>query len=126
MRSDLISHLARARPALWSRDVDRDGFAWLVNEPDTNLSAFTRRGTGEEELVCIANLSPTVHHDHRIGMPSVGRWREVLNTDANAYGGSGVGNLGAVVADGPPLHGQPTSALVTLPPLAVVWFEPEA
>jgi 1,4-alpha-glucan branching enzyme len=49
----------------------------------------------------------------------------VLNTDATSYGGSGVGNLGAVVADGPPAHGQPTSARLTLPPLAVVWLEPE-
>jgi 1,4-alpha-glucan branching enzyme len=119
-----------ARPALWSRDVDPDGFAWLNNDAEINVSAFVRRGRpdGDEpgaQLVCVANLSPTVHYDHLVGMPSAGRWREVLNTDASTYDGSGVGNLGAVVAQGPPAHGQPTSARLTLPPLAVVWFEPE-
>ena len=119
-----------ARPALWSRDVDPDGFTWLANDADLNVSAFARRGTrvGEgpgPQLVCVANLSPTVHYEHLVGMPLPGRWREVLNTDASHYDGSGVGNLGAVVADGPPADGQPTSARLTLPPLAVVWFEPE-
>ncbi|WP_421121943.1 1,4-alpha-glucan branching protein GlgB [Aquihabitans daechungensis] len=119
-----------ARPALWSRDVDPDGFAWLNNDADINVSAFVRRGIPDgrapgDQLVCVANLSPTVHYDHLVGMPLAGRWREVLNTDASVYDGSGVGNLGAVVAQGPPAHGQPTSARLTLPPLAVVWFEPE-
>jgi 1,4-alpha-glucan branching enzyme len=132
-----VQHLVRdlnrtytARPALWSRDVDPDGFTWLNNDAATNVSAFVRRGpVGDdgrgEQLVCVANLSPTVHYDHLVGMPAPGRWREVLNTDATVYDGSGVGNLGAVVADGPAAHGQPTSARLTLPPLAVVWFEPE-
>jgi 1,4-alpha-glucan branching enzyme len=130
---DLVRDLNRAyaaRPALWSRDVDPGGFAWLANDEEINVSAFVRRGAddGEEPgelLVCVANLSPTVHYGHVVGMPRAGRWREVLNTDATHYDGSGVGNLGAVVADGPPEHGQPTSARLTLPPLAVVWFEPE-
>jgi 1,4-alpha-glucan branching enzyme len=127
-----LNRASRARPALWSRDVDPDGFAWLDNDADHNISAFARFGArgpdGQpgEQLVCVANLSPTVHYDHLVGMPSPGRWREVVNTDATHYGGSGVGNLGAVTADGPPVHGQPTSARLALPPLAVVWFEPES
>ena len=130
---DLVRDLNRAyaaRPALWSRDVDPDGFTWLANDADLNVSAFARRGApaGDApgpQLVCVANLSPTVHYEHLVGMPLPGRWREVLNTDASHYDGSGVGNLGAVVADGPPADGQPVSARLTLPPLAVVWFEPE-
>ncbi len=120
-----LNHRYRERPALWARDVNPAGFTWLDNQADINLAAFARHGADGEVLVCVANLSPTVHYDHPIGMPQGGRWREVLNTDALAYDGSGVGNLGAVVADGPPLHDQPTSARFTLPPLAVVWFEPE-
>jgi 1,4-alpha-glucan branching enzyme len=125
-----LNHTYLDRPALWSRDVDPDGFTWLDNNADLNISAFVRHGrTGSDDtehtLVCVANLSPTVHYDHLVGMPAPGRWREVLNTDAQIYDGSGVGNLGAVRADGPPAHGQPTSARLTLPPLAVVWFELE-
>jgi 1,4-alpha-glucan branching enzyme len=119
-----LNHAYRARPALWSRDTEPDGFAWLANDPDTNVSAFLRIGSGGEVLACVANLSPVPRHDHRVGLPTGGTWREVLNTDADHYGGSGVGNLGAVEADGPPADGQPTSAVLTLPPLAVVWFEP--
>ena len=58
----------------------------------------------------------------RIGVPQAGRWREAVNTDATAYGGSGMGNLGGVVADGEPQDGQPASMAVTLPPLSVVIF----
>lgn len=60
-----------------------------------------------------------------MGLPVAGRWSEILNTDASVYGGSGVGNLGAVTSDDTPEHGQPASALLTLPPLAVLWLEPE-
>ena len=119
-----LNHAYRPRPALWSRDFEPDGFAWLNNDEEANVSAFLRLGARGEALVCVANLSPTVHYEHLVGLPAPGTWTEVLNTDALHYGGSGVGNLGAVLADGPPAHGQPTSARVTLPPLAVVWFEP--
>ena len=118
-----LNHAYRDRPALWSADTDPDGFTWLDNDADANVSAFVRFGTGGEVLVCVANLSPTVRYDHLVGMPAAGRWHEVLNTDAHVYGGSDVGNLGSVVADGPPAHGQPTSTRLTLPPLAVVWLE---
>jgi 1,4-alpha-glucan branching enzyme len=116
----------RDRPALWTEDVDPAGFSWLANDVDANVSAFVRFGDDDAgaPLVCIANLSPTPRPDHRIGLPVGGRWLEVLNTDADPYGGSGVGNLGAVTADGPPADGQPASALVSLPPLGVVWLEP--
>ena len=67
-----------------------------------------------------------MRHDYRLGLPRSGRWHEVLNTDAEPYGGSGVGNLGGVVADAPGWHEQPFSAEVTLPPLAVLWLAPEA
>ncbi len=88
------------------------------------MAAFLRHGPDGEVLACVANFSPVVREHHRIGLPVAGTWREVLNTDAAPYGGSGVGNLGAVTADGRAAHGQPTSAELTLPPLAVCWFEP--
>ncbi len=115
----------RSRPALWSVDFDPAGFTWLIDgDTDQNIAAFLRVGVAGQVLACAANLSPVPRYQHLIGLPTAGRWHEVLNTDAGHYGGSGVGNLGSVEADGPPAHGQPTSALVTLPPLGVVWFEP--
>jgi 1,4-alpha-glucan branching enzyme len=73
-------------------------------------------------LACVVNFSGSPHHGYRIGLPRGGYWREVLNTDAEGYGGSGVGNLGGVEAVAEPWHGQPYSAAVAAPPLGTVWF----
>ena len=76
-------------------------------------------------VACIANFSALPHLKYRIGLPRAGRWRELLNTDAAVYGGSGVGNLGAVEAVPEPWHGRPASASITVPPLGVLWLAPE-
>lgn len=73
-------------------------------------------------LACVANLSPVPRHGYRIGLPSAGEWKEACNTDAVEYGGSGVGNLGKVVAEEVPWHGLEASASLTLPPLGVLWL----
>ncbi len=75
-------------------------------------------------VASITNFSGAQHHQYRVGLPHAGRWNEILNTDAESYGGSGIGNLGSVVAEEVPWHGQPCSALVTLPALGAVWLEP--
>jgi 1,4-alpha-glucan branching enzyme len=92
--------------------------------------SFLRYGkAGEDEaegagsaLACVANFSGGPHHGYRIGLPRPGHWREVLNTDFEGYGGSGVGNLGGVEAVAEPWHGQPYSATIAAPPLGTVWF----
>jgi 1,4-alpha-glucan branching enzyme len=76
--------------------------------------------------VCVCNLAPVVRPGYRVGLPKAGRWREVLNTDAGAYGGSGVGSGGSVEAGETAWHGQRWSAELQLPPLGVVWLVPEA
>jgi 1,4-alpha-glucan branching enzyme len=78
--------------------------------------------TTGQALACVANFAGTPHSGYRIGLPRGGRWREVLNTDAEGYGGSGVGNWGGVEAVEEPWHGQPFSAVVAAPPLGTVWF----
>jgi 1,4-alpha-glucan branching enzyme len=71
----------------------------------------------------VSNFTPVPRPFYRIGLPQAGRWREILNTDAGEYGGSGMGNLGSVFADEIPAHGQPASAEIVLPPLATVYFQ---
>jgi 1,4-alpha-glucan branching enzyme len=73
----------------------------------------------------VANFAGRPHLNYRIGLPLAGRWREVVNTDAKVYGGSGVGNLGAVQAVAEPWHGRPASARISVPPLGVLWLAPE-
>ena len=76
-------------------------------------------------IACIANFSAVPHLDYRVGLPAAGRWREVINTDAIVYGGSGAGNMGGIEAEPEPWHGLPASASITVPPLGVLWLTPE-
>ncbi|MFK3980828.1 1,4-alpha-glucan branching protein GlgB [Micromonospora sp. NPDC050397] len=115
----------RAAPALWSQDTSPDGFRWIVgNDAGNNTVAFVRIAADGTPLVCVANFSAVPHENYRLGMPVAGVWRETINTDADSYGGSGVGNLGSVRAEPVPWHGQPASATLRLPPLGVLWLRP--
>ena len=108
--------------ALWREDSSPEGFRWIdANDADNNVISFVRAG-GQEELVCVVNLSPVVRHDFRLGLPRAGTYQEVLNTDSEMYGGSNVGNLGVVESEAVAWHGLEHSAPVTLPPLAALWL----
>ena len=80
---------------------------------------------GSGVVACVANFSGSPHYDYRLGLPVAGRWRELINSDATVYGGSGTGNLGAIEATDQPRHGRPASAAITLPPLGVLLLSPE-
>jgi 1,4-alpha-glucan branching enzyme len=123
---DLVRDLNRVyaqSPALWSRDVDPSGFAWIdANDAGNDVFSFLRTGTDGSVLACVANFSAVPHEDYRIGLPRAGLWQEVLNTDADVYAGSGVGNLGAVEAVQESWHAQPASVTLRVPPLGTVWL----
>jgi 1,4-alpha-glucan branching enzyme len=112
--------------ALWRREPEPESFQWIdANNADANFYAFVRQGEdGDPPLVCLTNLSPVPRHDLRVGLPFAGPWREVLNSDAEVYGGGNVGNAGIVHATDQAWHGQPASAEVIVPPLATVWLAP--
>jgi 1,4-alpha-glucan branching enzyme len=118
----------RDEPALWEVDTEPAGFTWLeANDADANVLAFLRHSAdGRRVLACAGNFSPVPREGYRVGLPRPGAWREIVNSDAADYGGSGMGNLGAVTAEDVPWHGQPASAAITIPPLGVVWLVPES
>jgi 1,4-alpha-glucan branching enzyme len=120
-----LNALYRARPALHVRDCEAEGFRWIVvNDDAQSVFAFLRMGAeNDPPIAVVANFTPEIRRGYRVGLPSPGRWREALNTDAAIYGGSNVGNLGAIVAERRPLHGFSSSAALTLPPLACVFLE---
>jgi 1,4-alpha-glucan branching enzyme len=95
-----------------------------VDEP--TVTEVPAGAAGASTVVCVANFSGGPHENYKIGLPHAGRWVEVLNTDAAIYGGSGVGNLGAVEAVEEEWHGRPASATIVVPPLAVLWLAPES
>ncbi len=112
-----------ATSALWSRDTTEDGFHWIdANDAAGNVYSFLRFGDDGSVVACVSNFSAVPHEGYRLGLPFAGRWDEVLNTDADVYFGSGVGNLGAIVAGDQLHHGQPASATVRVPPLATIWL----
>ena len=127
-----LNHQYQKRPALWERDFSPEGFRWVdASDADSNVLSFLRLPAPGDDgppehraLACVANLSPVVRRGYRVGLPSGGAWREVLNTDATEFGGSGVGNSGQVWAADHPFHGLAFSAELTLPPLGVLWLEP--
>jgi 1,4-alpha-glucan branching enzyme len=86
--------------------------------------SFLRYGTDGSVLAAVFNFSGVAHADYHLGLPSAGRWREILNTDAVEYNGGGVGNFGGVEAVDEPRHGRPASAVLVLPPLSALWLEP--
>ena len=115
----------RREPALWSLDAVPEGFQWTVaDDSHHNLFVFERVGVDGDMVVCVANFSAVPLENHRVGLPRPGRWREIINTDATAYGGSGVGNLGAFAAEGISWHGRPASARLRIPPLGALWLRP--
>ncbi|KFE70234.1 1,4-alpha-glucan branching protein GlgB [Hyalangium minutum] len=123
LMSDL-NRLYKDIPALYDADSEPIGFQWL--QPDAAASsvfAFIRRSrTPGRHVVCVANLTPIPREGYRLGFPRVGTYVEVLNTDAATYGGSGLGNMGQIQTEARPWDGQEASAVLTLPPLSVLWF----
>ncbi len=119
-----LNAVYRDHPALWAADTDPAGFSWIdANDSAGNVFSFVRQGPpGTPELVCVANFAGIVHDRYRIGLPKAGRWREVLNTDADLYGGDGAGNYGSVFAASVSTHGRPASAEMTLPASGVLWL----
>ncbi|NUT45896.1 MAG: 1,4-alpha-glucan branching protein GlgB, partial [Saccharothrix sp.] len=121
-----LNAVYRASPALYSADNRPEGFSWIdANDSAGNVLSFLRIGEDGSVLACVANFAGMPHRDYRVGLPVAGRWREVVNTDSEVYGGSGVGNLGVVEAEERPWHGRPASAVLQLPPAGVLWLAPE-
>ena len=121
-----LNAMHRVEPALHALDADPGGFEWIdASDAEGGTLCFLRRGPSERDVVVVAlNLTPMPHERFRIGLPDGGVWHEALNSDAEIYGGSGMGNLGRVEAASSPWHGRPYSAQLVLPPLSCVFLRP--
>ncbi len=123
-----LNALYRSNPAMHALDCDARGFEWVdANDADASVLTFLRKGRRPEDVVLVVcNLTPIVRENYRVGVPVGGVWREVLNSDAQVYGGSGQGNLGGAESVPIPLHGRLRSLTLRLPPLAIEFFVPES
>jgi 1,4-alpha-glucan branching enzyme len=123
-----LNRLYREEPALNELDCDPAGFEWIdCNDAESSVVTLIRKGKSTSTIFLVAcNFTPVPRLQYRIGAPRPGYWREVLNSDADAYGGSGTGNAGGVEAVPVPHHGRPYSLTLTLPPLSVLFFRSES
>ena len=121
-----LNRLYQAERALHEVDFESSGFSWIdADDRDNCVFSFLRYGRGGNPIVVVANFTPIVRYDYRIGVPEAGRYRELLNSDATAYGGENVGNAGGIESDPWEHHGRPHSLSLTLPPLAVLYLKRE-
>jgi len=117
-----LNYAYRSRPALHARDCEPDGFEWLiVDDSENSVFAWLRKAPGGNPIVVVSNFTPVPRADYRIPVPQAGTWREIVNTDATEYGGSGQGNGGAVESHGD--GGGGAAITMLLPPLATVMLE---
>ncbi|HXH35336.1 MAG TPA: 1,4-alpha-glucan branching protein GlgB [Plantibacter sp.] len=119
-----LNSVYKEHPALWARDHEAGGFEWLDGGDSQNsVLSFLRWDHDGNVIAALVNFSGAPVGPYRVGLPLAGRWEELLNTDAVEYGGSGVGNYGAVEATDVPWSGRPASAELTLPPLGMLWLK---
>jgi len=119
-----LNRVYRAERALHEVDFDRSGFEWIdCHDADESVIAYLRRARSGESVVAVCNFTPVPRVNYVLGVPTGGFWRELLNSDAPLYGGSGVGNYGGVEAAPVPAHGRMHSITITLPPLGVIYLK---
>jgi 1,4-alpha-glucan branching enzyme len=120
-----LNALYRAEPALHQVDFAQAGFEWVdCHDADNSVLTFLRRSRDGAPVLVVCNFTPVPRTNYMVGVPRGGYWRELLNSDATLYGGSGVGNIGGVEAAPVPSHGQFHSLALTLPPLATIFLKP--
>jgi 1,4-alpha-glucan branching enzyme len=121
-----LNTIISADPAFHRLDCSPEGFRWIdFNDSHATVVSFVRFSGAGRHAVCVFNMTPVVREDYQIGVPSIGTYLEILNTDSDIYGGSGKGNLGRVQSRPYGMHGLPGSVSLTLPPLAAVVLRPE-
>lgn len=123
-----LNNLYRSEPAMHVFDTEQEGFAWIdCSDVLNSVVSFVRKAHDDKDTIVAAfNFTPVPRYDYCVGVPACGYWRELLNSDAGEYGGSGVGNLGGIEAAHTPAHGYPFSLRLTLPPLGAVLFKAAA
>ena len=121
-----LNYVYKSEPALWDCDDTYEGFEWIdFHDADNSVVAFMRRSREGEVIVFAVNATPMVRRGYRLGVPAAGFYREIINTDAETYGGGNVGNMGGFAAEEFPWQARTHSLMISLPPLAVVAFKRE-
>ncbi|MFP4368369.1 MAG: 1,4-alpha-glucan branching protein GlgB [Candidatus Kapaibacterium sp.] len=119
-----LNRVYKTNPAFYENDFSEEGFKWIdANDSHNSILSYIRYGKEKKQSVfVIMNCTPIPRHNYRIGVPEEGKYKEILNSDAEYYGGSGQGNFGGIESHPVPYHGEEQSILITVPPLGIVMF----
>ncbi len=122
-----LNRVYTEEPALHGGDANPDGFEWVdCSDAEKSIISFLRHGgVPRRTVLVVCNFTPVPRENYLVGVPAPGYWREILNSDAEEFGGSGVGNLGGVQSSPVGAHGRFHSLLLRLPPLGVLYFRRE-
>jgi len=122
-----LNRVYASEPALYQLDFDPKGFEWIdCCDSEKSTLSYIRKSRNDESVVLVAcNFTPVPRENYLLGVPRAGHWREIVNSDATDYGGSGMGNFGGVDSHPVPAHGRYHAIRITLPPLSVVFFKHE-
>ena len=119
-----LNYIYKSEPALWQLDDAYEGFDWIdFHDADNSVVSFLRKSRDGDIVAFVVNATPVVSYNYRLGVPQSGFYRELINTDAETYGGSNVGNLGGVHSEAREWMGRQHSILIHLPPLATLAFK---
>ncbi len=119
-----LNHLYLAKPAFYEHDDSWEGFRWITCDDNTNnILAFVRRDKAGHEVICLMNFAPVTRMKYRIGIPTPGSYREILNSDAICYGGTGITNGDGLITEELPFHGFAHSLSLTVPPMSCLFLE---
>lgn len=122
-----LNHLYRREPSLAHTDANPAAFRWVAaDDAEASVFAWLRTEPSCRPILAVMNATPVPRHHYRVGVPTGGHWAELLNTDANSYGGGGMGNLGGTEAIDNPWHGLSSHLALTLPPLSVIVLAPDS
>ncbi|SCZ57824.1 1,4-alpha-glucan branching protein GlgB [Thiohalomonas denitrificans] len=119
-----LNHFYRDTPALYEKDFEQAGFEWVdFHDWEDSVISFIRKDKNGGTVLVVCNMTPVVRHNYVVGVDETGYWKEVLNSDAEVYGGSGIGNLGGAETSPVGAQGRYHSLNITLPPLGVLYFK---
>jgi 1,4-alpha-glucan branching enzyme len=120
-----LNRVYRTEQALQWADIHPEGFEWVdCHDSDSSVLSFLRKdASGENLILVVVNFTPVPRLDHMIGVPQSGFWKEILNSDAESYGGSGWGNLGGTWSQPGEKHQRPHHLTLHLPPLGILFFK---
>jgi 1,4-alpha-glucan branching enzyme len=122
-----LNRVYTSEVALHDLDFEPAGFEWIdCNDNENSVVSFIRRARSGELIVAVLNFTPVPRDGYRIGVPVAGAYAELVNSDAEVYGGSNLGNQGLVFTEPIPSHGHPQSLKLSLPPLACLWLKPSS